>query len=52
MFSAQMFRPLVDYSDNDEDVEGEEEVNNSNIVKEENGGTVRGMENFITVRCC
>ena len=51
MFSAKMIRPLVDYSDNDEDVEaGEENVNNSNIVEEEKCGAGKGIEKFITVK--
>lgn len=49
MFSAKMIRPLVDYSDNDEDVEEEEEyVNNSNIADEEIWGTGKRIEKLIT----
>ena len=52
MFSAKMIRPLVDYSDNDEDVEEEEEyVNNSNIADEEIWGTGKRIEKLITVKC-
>ena len=43
MFNAKMFRPLVDYSDHDEDVE-EEEDNNCNIVKEEKSEAGKKME--------
>ena len=50
MFSVKMIRPLVDYSDNDEDVEEEENVNNSNIVKEEKCEAGKGTEKFITVK--
>ena len=47
-----MIRPLVDYSDNDEDVEEEEEyVNNSNIADEEIWGTGKRIEKLITVKC-
>lgn len=49
MFSAKMIRPLVDYSDNDEDVEEEEEyVNNSKIADEEIWGTGKRIEKLIT----
>jgi len=48
MFNAKMFRPLVDYSDHDEDVEEEEEDNNRNSVKEEKSEAGKGMEKFIT----
>ena len=47
MLSAKMLRPLVDYSDHDE--EEEEEVNKSNIFKEEESEAGKGMEKFITV---
>ena len=50
MFNAKMFRPLVDYSDHDEDVEEEEEDNNLNSVKEEKSEAGKGMEKFITVK--
>ena len=58
MFSTKMFRPLVDYSDNDDDVEEEEELedkeekmNNNNNNKEEKGRTGNGMEkSIITVK--
>ena len=47
-----MIRPLVDYSDNDDDVEEEEEyVNNSNIADEEIWGTGKRIEKLITVKC-
>ena len=42
-----MLRPLVDYSDHDEDEE--EEVNKSNIFKEEKSEAGEGMEKLITV---
>ena len=48
MFNAKMFRPLVDYSDHDEDLEEEEEDNNRNIVKEEKSEAGKKME--ITVK--
>ena len=47
MLSAKMLRPLVDYSDHDE--EEEEEVNKSNIFKEEKSEAGKGMEKLIMV---